>query len=471
MFKNVMFILFLSVVISACSLSNEKSASITELSTNTSTTLVAANSPTEEVSPPTATAIPLTSTPIPIIQSNESSASITCSIPNPNLPIYRVVSGDTLSSIALRANTTVAELVRLNCLGDTNLIAVGQQLYVANAIPTTNQNLPPQNSKVEEKNTDAQTDQSNNALAIDLSKIPQYPATYHGSIIPSSWLVNHEHIYILEENTTVRLTWSWFPDSLGITLAGFVIKPNNKVGGYTLVGTDTNLVDGVSASWAVPVNAQFDIFAVGRIDGQQELVVSESIRVGARNSNQPLQPRTYGTVSVSPTIETVNITQVFVDPNNVPTTISWLGPKAFGYHLIGDASFYYRDNNGTSLLGVDKDDSDGISISFTTNPSLSGTIYAEGEFIQFSTQVFHVALKMTDIQIEAKIEGCQFYGFGIGAPHPVHTSPDLSSTTLTEIEAVVTYPVIEKSGDFYHIDLGDQSGWVDGYRGQLIGDC
>lgn len=480
MFKNVVLIICLSFAISACSLNNAKSVSPIDL-TNTPQTLISSNSVTEEVVAPTSTPIPViqNSKPItvPIVQNNEPSTSSTCTIPNPSLPIYRVVSRDTLSSIAVRTNTTVAELVRLNCLGDTNLIAVGQQLYIPNAIPTTNQNSPaqnntnPQSPKVEEKDTDSQTNQSNNSQAIDLSKIPQYPATYHGSIIPSSWLANHEHIYILEENTTVRLTWSWFPDNLGITLVGFVIKPNNKIGGYTLVGTDTNSIDGASTQWTVPTNAQFDIFAVGLIDGQQELIVSESIRVGARNSSQPLQPRTYGTVSVSPTIETVNITQVVVDPDNIPTTISWLGPKAFGYHLIGDASFYYRDENGTSLLGVDKDDSDGISITFTTHPNLSGVIYAEGDFVLFSTEVFHVTLKMQDIQIESNIEGCQLYAFGIGAPHPVYTTADVSSIVITEIQAMNTYSVIEKSGEFYHIELGEQSGWVDSYRGQLIGDC
>jgi hypothetical protein len=45
-------------------------------------------------------------------------------------PEYSVVAGDTLSEIALRANSSVAELAAANCLSDTRLIHVNQRLYV-----------------------------------------------------------------------------------------------------------------------------------------------------------------------------------------------------------------------------------------------------------------------------------------------------------------------------------------------------
>jgi LysM repeat protein len=44
--------------------------------------------------------------------------------------IYTIVAGDTLSSLALRTNATVAELMTANCLSDPNLIQVGQTLVV-----------------------------------------------------------------------------------------------------------------------------------------------------------------------------------------------------------------------------------------------------------------------------------------------------------------------------------------------------
>jgi LysM repeat protein len=55
---------------------------------------------------------------------------------------YTVASGDTLASIARRANTTVDALTKGNCLADPNNIAVGQQLRlpqtpVSNSLPPT----------------------------------------------------------------------------------------------------------------------------------------------------------------------------------------------------------------------------------------------------------------------------------------------------------------------------------------------
>lgn len=60
--------------------------------------------------------------------------------PSPTLPpgavTYIVQRGDTLRSIAARFNTTVAELQRLNHLGGSTAISVGQVLIVAIATPT-----------------------------------------------------------------------------------------------------------------------------------------------------------------------------------------------------------------------------------------------------------------------------------------------------------------------------------------------
>jgi len=50
---------------------------------------------------------------------------------DPNAPVtYTVVRGDTLSGIAARFGTTVAELVRLNGIADPNLIFPGQILII-----------------------------------------------------------------------------------------------------------------------------------------------------------------------------------------------------------------------------------------------------------------------------------------------------------------------------------------------------
>jgi hypothetical protein len=69
-------------------------------------------------------------------------------LPQTGWPVYTVVAGDTLGFIAQRTGSTVAQLAQANCLANTELIYIGQRLYVpalpavATPIPSPNPNLP-----------------------------------------------------------------------------------------------------------------------------------------------------------------------------------------------------------------------------------------------------------------------------------------------------------------------------------------
>ncbi len=62
-----------------------------------------------------------------------SAAPVGCVV-NTSLPRYVVRAGDTLSDIAFRANTTVQNLVTMNCLASPDQIFSGQTLYVPQLI-------------------------------------------------------------------------------------------------------------------------------------------------------------------------------------------------------------------------------------------------------------------------------------------------------------------------------------------------
>lgn len=64
--------------------------------------------------------------------------------PRTDWPTYQVVSGDTVSSLALRTDTTIEALVAANCLANANQLSVGQVLRVPKtprALPTNTPSL------------------------------------------------------------------------------------------------------------------------------------------------------------------------------------------------------------------------------------------------------------------------------------------------------------------------------------------
>lgn len=76
----------------------------------------------------------VTATPTPtgaaVINRTLAAPTLTNCTPQTSWPLYTVVAGDTLSGIAERVGSTVAQLASANCLSNTGLIFVGQRLYV-----------------------------------------------------------------------------------------------------------------------------------------------------------------------------------------------------------------------------------------------------------------------------------------------------------------------------------------------------
>src|SRR5689334_12517162 len=102
---------------------------------------------------PAATPVPTQQTVIPptiqVIATPSSTAQPLTNQPpceTVNWPIYTVLSGDTLGSIAQRTGTTVSALTTANCMSNPDSLTVGQQLRVP-VIPApkatgTTANLP-----------------------------------------------------------------------------------------------------------------------------------------------------------------------------------------------------------------------------------------------------------------------------------------------------------------------------------------
>lgn len=128
MLRRLLFLLMLLLTASACNLaSNEISPTpiITSTSIVSRVTATAASSVTDR---PRATLPSIT----PRATTNATAAptSANCTVRADWTTMYTVVIGDTLSSIAARANSTTRELVAANCLANANIISEGQRLRV-----------------------------------------------------------------------------------------------------------------------------------------------------------------------------------------------------------------------------------------------------------------------------------------------------------------------------------------------------
>jgi murein DD-endopeptidase MepM/ murein hydrolase activator NlpD len=148
-----------------------------------------------------------------------------------------VVSGDTLGSIARRANSSVNELAAGNCLTNANAINVGQILRVPRAVSAQ---LPP-------------------------TMPPTTGLQQIGSLYISSYIGADAGNYQLLRGDTITLRWDNAPAN--IVRVAFLLRPP---GGRfeNLAGDDTNPADGWQIQWTVPggVNAELGAFAY-RADG------------------------------------------------------------------------------------------------------------------------------------------------------------------------------------------------------------
>jgi|GEM_PF-4018010 len=122
--QKTVFISILSLValcLSACNLGADAIEEPTQVILQPTAIVVTRDDPTEQA----------TNTPIPTQQVVATANN--CS-PRTDWSTYTVVSGDTLSRIAVRGSTTVDTLVSGNCLSNANLISPGQVLRVPFAV-------------------------------------------------------------------------------------------------------------------------------------------------------------------------------------------------------------------------------------------------------------------------------------------------------------------------------------------------
>lgn len=181
---------------------------------------------------------PATMTPLPTVPTTIPPTSAPTCTPRTDWPLYKVVTGDTLGRIAVRAGSSTAELIQANCLANANLISVGQSLRVPRQ-PTPPTSIPP-------------------------TLTPTLAVQNMGTISVSPTVTGDAGNFELNSGTNITIKWESGPADMIRT--DFFKKGYD--GSMTLIGSDGNSSDGISTTWIAEANFQGTLTASAiRSDG------------------------------------------------------------------------------------------------------------------------------------------------------------------------------------------------------------
>jgi LysM repeat protein len=211
---------------------------------------------------PAATATQMSVSPTPTNTSQARTVLSDCT-PRTDLPSYTVVVGDSLSSIAVRTNSSVPQLVEWNCLANANMIVVGMRLQVAHeASPPT---VTPSPSPLPTNTTSAPI------VLGPFGALAAAPAIQAGS--PQDWTD-----FVIDPQQPITIHWSGIDPEyyLEVGQIEFFYLPDS--GSRLSIGIDSNKNDGMSVTWTAPSNVSGRITATARY-GSNRSIISPAIHL------------------------------------------------------------------------------------------------------------------------------------------------------------------------------------------------
>lgn len=258
-------LIFLALGLAACTLEPASSIAEIELTVvvNTPVTEEATFTAQPEASPTT------TTSPLPQPSPENRSGDNNCR-PRSDLPSYTVVTGDSLSSIAIRTNSSVPQLVEWNCLANANMIVVGMRLQVAReALPAT---LTPTFTPTPlPTNTQASIQGSNSTTLGPFGALALAPAIEAGN--PSNWTD-----FLIAPQTTITIHWSGIDPQYYTDVGQIEFFYTSDTGTRLSLGIDADKSDGMTISWTAPANVSGSLMAIARYQ-QNRSIISPAIHV------------------------------------------------------------------------------------------------------------------------------------------------------------------------------------------------
>lgn len=257
-------------------------------------------------------------------------------------PVYTVVAGDTLGSIAQRANTTIAQLVVANCLTDSNLIYVGQQLYVPQ-LPATLTPTPITPTLV--------------------TPAPGAPVFGRALTADQHWRDSSGQAVTYYQTVRLNVGEVLTAD----TVSFFVTGPGGGAAAY--IGQDVDPWDGAFVDYTFPAPGTYTFSAVAESDLGR--VSSAPFTVRYDPNFVPPGGTQYNVLSFSPTLGTAG--GVVALQTGAAVTITWR--DAPGGAVRVDFLFM-AGSGGTQTIGSDATPSDGATMVWTVPAGAVGTLQA-----------------------------------------------------------------------------------------------
>jgi len=349
--RRTLLLIIAALLVSACSLSSERP---TVPPTQPPVPPIVSTSISSSQPSATPAVIVVTATRSPTTASAVQPVSnvVPCSLRS-DWPIYTVVAGDTLGTIAQRTGSTVNALTQANCLTNANLISTGQWLRVP-TLPRPIPTVPPVMTMP--------------PLGMVIGTIAVSPSVYN-----DAW-------YRLPSGQNVTIQWVDIQSFISqMTIVQFYLIPTGT--GTTVarqfLGTDSYMGDGASINWTVtPGGFSGYIVAEGQ-SASGYFATSRTLQVYAPPSVTAV-PVEEGQIFITPATEADG--WYALTPGQT-VTILWQGATTLNQAVAVE---FYMAPTGTGtydarqLLGTDNIPSDGAGISWQVAPDgFSAHIWAE----------------------------------------------------------------------------------------------
>lgn len=356
MVRLITVIFVLSLATLACSLGGGTEPTTVPTPRSLNSSILTPTAPFVVVtSTPTATSLPPTSTPF------GSGVVVNTCTKRTDWYVYTVKSGDTLNAIARAVQSDAGTLQNANCLSNPNSLSVGQVLYVPRLPIPTPTAVP--------------------ATPIPATAVPNTPVPTDVSVVFLGKVTFSAGTYLDADNIQLTggqtITLAYPESSAGAHHVDFLLaNADGSVSG--VIGSDTDLGDGASVTWTVPIGLTGNA-VYANLFQNASTITQTSLRTKAYTAVAD-----EGTIGLSHIVLDDEEGNIHLQPGATLTVTYVDGRTDLGR---ADFALFNPATDGWTTLGVDSNLADGVSVQWTVPYGLEGQHIFASTYTTGGTQV------------------------------------------------------------------------------------